>query len=844
MTTAFVAWELAYLLRFHLVNLPHVSIIPSHDVYLNAAFFVSMLTGIVFSFSGDDHLQNFRGFSYEFTKIFRATIFVLLLILAITFFYRKFSFSRIHVIYFTVCLFVLVFFSRLIKQKILIWLSSTETHALNVLVVGRGDTCNKIIEHLELYKRPLGFVVKGFIQTNGNASSEIFKSYPNLGDIEQLAEVILKHRIKQVFIALPLGDRHDLIELRKLLVKQNVNYSIIPDIDVFSSKNAEIEMLNEMPVITVNLNSVSTLNKYIKRIGEIFITIFNSKYFNKYILILTGIITILLFSIIPLSYVVNERGFKFPYFDSSDSDFIYVGNALVFNNSMAQAWSDHPGYLQMMFLSIFYKGYQKYFHTSARPNWQKRWYDWANLYHAPVIAEYFNPLFRLARIYSYFLAIIFCFTLALFVRYFFDSWYYGLITALFLSTSRGVFVHLVNLRPELLSTLFLVMGLLIIYSSKNINKYTFIKAILIGFLFYCSIITKITVIPILLILPWLVMFWKFEIKMQTREIAGFSIFFSNKYILIALLLIIVSLCFPVLHVYSIYNNPRYYHMLIIANYIIAAVIFCLYKINDVKLVLIWLIFLSFGASIASILLFYRYTDSVLYSVTNFIDVSSKYLISIDVLKTIKSVLAYFVFGIGPPPFPISPNIFNISNYYANVLSSPIVILFTISMLYILIISVKSNIYKKNIEIISLSAIPVLLCIIFFQRSFFNEYLIYLEIILLIIFIQVTKVLKYSTLTKCILLIIIPVQLYFNYKWVILPRAQTIPRFCEVMEYVPQFYGIIMNDHTDRKSNKSGIDRIAPLGQNYKKNDLSLICLDVLSRDYEIYFGNVDKSFGK
>ena len=51
-----------------------------------------------------------------------------------------------------------------------------------------------------------------------------------------------------------------------------MNYSIIPDIDVFSSKNAEIEMLNEMPVITVNLNSVSTLNKYIKRIGEIFNT--------------------------------------------------------------------------------------------------------------------------------------------------------------------------------------------------------------------------------------------------------------------------------------------------------------------------------------------------------------------------------------------------------------------------------------------------------------------------------------------------------------------------------------------------------------------------------------------
>ena len=844
---AFAAWELAYLLRFHLINLPYVSFIPPHDNYLKAALFVSFLTGFVFSFSGVYHLHKVRVFSNEVTKLFRATIVLLMLTLVVAFFYRKFSISRIHVLYFLTCLFILLFFSRLLKQKILSWLNSIGSHGQHVLVIGKGISANKFIEHLERLQQPLGIVIKGLIQTSSNVNSEVSSSFPILGGIDQLSEIILAHRINQVFIALPSDEQHYLMELKELLDKQCVDVRIIPDLNAFSLQNTEIEMFYDMPIITVNQNPISVWNKNIKGIIDFCTSFFTNENDNKtksHLIGIIGIISILLISIIPISYVVNERGFKFPYYDSSDSDFIYVGNALVFNNDMAQVWVDHPGYLQMMFLSIYYKGYQKYFHDSVRPAWQKHWYDWVNLFHAPVIAEYFNPLIRLARIYSYVLAIIFCVVIALFTRYMFNSWLYGFIAALFLSTSRGVFVHLTNFRPEILSSLFFVLGILVLYSSKKINNYTYIKAILVGFLFYCSIITKITVVPIILILPWLILFWNIEKSQETKEIAGFSIFFNKKLIYFSTLLVILSLFFPILHIHSIFNNPRYYNILFIANYILAIFIFGLYKIKDIKFVLIWVIYVSFGASIASSFLFYRYTDQVLFSVTNVFDISAKYLSSFDILQTLNSLFIYFTQGKGPILFPINNN--DELNAFLNVISSPIVFLYTFSLIILFFYGIKSNFNKKTREQISIASIPILFLVTFVQRSdsIFNEYLIYIEILFFILFIIINKDHKYCSLTKYVLLIIIPFQFYLNYQWVIKPRGQTISRFCEMVGYAPQFIEIITNDHTAPNSWKVGKDRIAPLGKNYKKTDWRVTCEAVLSRDYEIYYYNVDKSYGR
>ena len=108
---SFAAWELAYILRFYWVNIPHAHEIPLHEEYFKAAIFISILTGFVFSFCGVYRLHKIIQPTQEFFHLLRGTFTLTLLTLVAAFFYREFSFSRIHAIYFFACLLILLFLS-------------------------------------------------------------------------------------------------------------------------------------------------------------------------------------------------------------------------------------------------------------------------------------------------------------------------------------------------------------------------------------------------------------------------------------------------------------------------------------------------------------------------------------------------------------------------------------------------------------------------------------------------------------------------------------------------------------------------------------------------------------
>ena len=268
MSLVFGAWEIAYQLRFNWLNHPHVSIIPSHDEYLKAALFVTVLTGLVFSFSGVYRLHKVILPSRELFHLLRATFSLILLTLVAAFFYREFSFSRIHSIYFITCLIILLFFSRLLTRSTLNWLHTTGKHVENVLLIGSGVSAKKFLEHLENLKS-LGIILIGVVETGSNSNSEIPSDIPRIGRIDQLNQTIQENQIDQVFITLSSEDHNILPQLKKTLAEQWVDVSIIPDLGTFRTMHTEIESFDGIPVVTLVQSPMTGWNKVLKRILDI-----------------------------------------------------------------------------------------------------------------------------------------------------------------------------------------------------------------------------------------------------------------------------------------------------------------------------------------------------------------------------------------------------------------------------------------------------------------------------------------------------------------------------------------------------------------------------------------------
>ena len=268
MSLAFAAWELAYHLRFFWVNLPNALMIPSHSEYLKAAIFVVVLTGFVFSLSGIYSLQKVVRPIQELYHLIKGTFTILLLTLLAAFFYRDFSFSRVHTLYFLICFLILLFISRLISKASLRWLHNRGAYTEHILLIGNGITVKKFIERLNQLKS-LGIVLKGVVETNECQNSVVPANIPRLGKIDQLNQIIQANHIDQVFIALSLNEQHYLTGLKELLAEQWVDVKIIPELGTFRTLHTEVESFDDMPIITIIQSPMSGWNKILKRLLDI-----------------------------------------------------------------------------------------------------------------------------------------------------------------------------------------------------------------------------------------------------------------------------------------------------------------------------------------------------------------------------------------------------------------------------------------------------------------------------------------------------------------------------------------------------------------------------------------------
>ena len=268
MFLAFAAWELAYMFRFIWVDFPAAVMIPEYQEYLKAAFFVAILSGFVFSFIGVYRMHKVIHLRQEFYHLLRGTFTLFLLTLVAAFFYRDFSYSRVHTIYFLICYLNLLFLSRLLTKWGLEWLHNRGKHVENILLIGEGVTASKFVDRLERFKS-LGIVLRGVIETGNKIKSDIPANIPRLGGIDQLSWIIQEHKIDQVFITLSPEEQHFLPRLKELLAEQWVDVRIIPDLGTFRTLHTEVESFEGMPIVTIVQSPMTGWNQVLKRILDI-----------------------------------------------------------------------------------------------------------------------------------------------------------------------------------------------------------------------------------------------------------------------------------------------------------------------------------------------------------------------------------------------------------------------------------------------------------------------------------------------------------------------------------------------------------------------------------------------
>ncbi|MBM3986562.1 MAG: sugar transferase [Planctomycetes bacterium] len=182
------------------------------------------------------------------------------------------QFSRMGVLLAFVMIGLLTTTSRFCSFKVIQWLHRHGIGNRNVLIFGTGDTARRLQKKFVLVPT-LGLNLLGFVSARRDEVGSRIDRFEVLGVAEELEFLIRRHKISEVFVAIPEADERELMSLIETLEREDVVYHIVPRFHHIFSHRVRIETLDSIPLVTRPDRKPSFLQSTAKRTLDLFVAL-------------------------------------------------------------------------------------------------------------------------------------------------------------------------------------------------------------------------------------------------------------------------------------------------------------------------------------------------------------------------------------------------------------------------------------------------------------------------------------------------------------------------------------------------------------------------------------------
>jgi len=241
---------------------------PEIEIYLLALIPVWIVFMSSIRICGLYQPQRGKPLSGYFFNIIKVTSLSILVLAAITFFYREESFSRFVAVYFFCLTTILMVVSHFLIHLVLKKIRSLGFNVRHVLIAGTGDLAQSVAEKISLHSE-YGFNIIGFLTAHTEEINSELGGVRVIGTLNEISAVIPKHKIDQLFIALPLNAHGDMEEVLASLGEETVDIKVVPDLLKFMNLQAGVEELDGLPIVNLTESPLHGWNIVVKRLSDI-----------------------------------------------------------------------------------------------------------------------------------------------------------------------------------------------------------------------------------------------------------------------------------------------------------------------------------------------------------------------------------------------------------------------------------------------------------------------------------------------------------------------------------------------------------------------------------------------
>lgn len=260
-----ISFLLAYWFRF---ALPAPKGIPPVVPYLHALFFVSAVYILAFRNLGlyrprRGHL----GITDEFYSTMLASSLAVLILLAITFFYRRFEYSRLVLVFAWGISVILLGTSRALFGRLERKMKAAGFGAIPVLVVGTGAIAEMIEEKIRNHPG-LGYHVIGFLDDgSGKVQGEKV-----LGKIEDLGNIYSGKDAEMAIIALSSPTHEELMSVVNRCLSGRIHFRVVSNLYEIVTGPLSVEEIDGVPVFGLKEERLQGWNKFLKRVIDVVVS--------------------------------------------------------------------------------------------------------------------------------------------------------------------------------------------------------------------------------------------------------------------------------------------------------------------------------------------------------------------------------------------------------------------------------------------------------------------------------------------------------------------------------------------------------------------------------------------
>jgi len=263
------SWLAAFYIHFKTsFGPPPRHTIPDIEIYLVALIPVWIVFMSCIRICGLYQPQRRIPLSQKIFKITKATSLSVLILAAITFFYREESFSRYVAIYFFCLTTILMVVSHLLIHIVLKKIRSLGFNVRHVLIVGTGDLAQSVAEKISLHSE-YGFNIIGFLTAHTEEINSELGGVRVIGRLSEISASIHKYGVDQLFIALPLNAHDEMEAVLDSLGEETVDIKVVPDLLKFMNLQSGVEDLDGLPIVNLSESPLHGWNIVIKRFSDI-----------------------------------------------------------------------------------------------------------------------------------------------------------------------------------------------------------------------------------------------------------------------------------------------------------------------------------------------------------------------------------------------------------------------------------------------------------------------------------------------------------------------------------------------------------------------------------------------